>query len=297
MRHILLWTNLLLATIAPVVCSADDGMDTGTPKLSEAEYAERDKLALNSGKEVIVSYTTVKKLGLSPDSKAWDATPATDVNLTRQRLTVPKGGGSVQTVTVKALHNGKQVAFKLNWKDGIRNLENGVDAFRDSIALAFPVKVSEYAPSPFMGDENNPVNIWQWGSDWQAAKDGTRNLSSRQPVTNGVWKFPKDMQILQNRYPGMPENSPVTEYVSAGFGSLTRQTVQNVAGKGIYRNGGWSVVFIRKLEQLEEGDALFVPGEKTLINFAVWNGSRQEVSSKKSISLFWLPLSLDSIGQ
>lgn len=294
MRNTILWTNLLLATIVPVVCSADEGTVTGTPILSAAEYANRDQLALNSGKEVIVSYTTVKNLGLSPDSKAWDATPATVVNLTSQRITVPKGGGSVQTVTVKALHNGKQVAFKLSWKDGTMDLENGVDAFRDAIALAFPVKVSEYPPSPFMGDESNPINIWQWGSDWQAAKDGTWNLSSRQPLTNGVWRYPQDKQILQKRYPGMLGNSPVIEYVAAGFGSLTRQIEQDVEGKGVYQNGGWSVVFVRKLERREKGDALFIPGEKTLINFAVWNGSSNEVSSKKSISLFWLPLSLEA---
>ncbi|MCH8261597.1 MAG: hypothetical protein IIA77_00915 [Proteobacteria bacterium] len=294
MRNTVLWLNLTLAIIAPVVCSADEA----TPVLSEAESANRDQLALNSGKEVIVRYTTVKNIGLSPNSKAWDSTPATEVNLTSQKITVPKGGGSVQTVTVKALHNGRQVAFKLSWKDGTRDMENGVDTFRDAVALAFPVKNSEYPPSPFMGDEINPINIWQWGSDWQAAKDGSRDLSARQPRTNGVWQYPQDKQILHKRYPGMVvASSPIIEYVAAGFGSLTKQVEQNVEGKGVYQNGGWSVVFVRKLEQEEKGDALFIPGEKTMINFAVWNGSNKEVSSKKSISLYWLPLLLEGANR
>ena len=74
---------------------------------------------------------------------------------------------------------------------------------------------------------------------------------------------------------------------------LWKQKHQNVIGNGVYKNGKWSVVFLRKLKRDEYGDAIFIPGKPTLVNFAVWDGNVNEVNGKKSISLAWLKLSLD----
>lgn len=243
---------------------------------------------------VVVRYVKNMDLSLSVGDAMWEKAAPFRANLTQQNIILPNGGGSVRSVTVRALHNGTKVTFLLQWSDNTKDLENGLDTFKDAVAMAFPIKMSDTQPSPFMGDESNPVNIWQWRSDWQAEIDGNRNLSKRQPLTAGVWISPLDKQVLKKRYPGGSPTAPVMEFIAKGYGTLTKQNQQDVKGRGEHKNGKWSVVFERDLNRTEEADAIFVPGKKTLINFAVWNGSKNDVDGKKSISLFWFPLSVDS---
>lgn len=301
MKNLNIWVVLLLAIFVLGGCESTGKQSdlkspaSNPPALSEAELDKLDDLALNDGKEVVARYTQVDKIGLSPNAAVWDSAPSTTVNLTSQRITVPEGGGSITTVSVQAIHNGNQVAFKLNWPDPTRDVENGLDTFRDAVAIAFPITLSEDAPDPFMGDEDDPVNIWQWRSDWQADKDGNRNLSKRQPLADGVYQNKLDKQYTHKMFPAKVKTAPVIEYAAAGFGSLTKQKSQDVVGQGVYEKGAWSVVFVREIKRMEEGDAIFVPGKKTRINFAVWNGSENEVSGKKSVSMDWLSLSIDEM--
>ena len=294
MKNVNMWGSLLITILFVVGCSTTKNKNTSQDHhYSESDLEKLDEKAINEGKVVIVKYINLKDISLVGNSSAWASAPRTVVDLTSQRFVIPHGGGSTRTVTAQALHNRKQVAFKVTWDDVSVNLENGVDTFRDSVAVAFPTSLGEDEPNPYMGDEDNPINIWQWRSDWQGDKDGTRNLSKRQPVADGVYQYNLDKLYTHKYFPHRVKTAPIIEYIAAGYGSLTKQKHQNVFGNGVYKNGKWSVVFLRKLKRNEKGDAIFIPGKSTLINFAVWDGNENEVNGKKSVSLAWLKLSFD----
>jgi DMSO reductase family type II enzyme heme b subunit len=242
--------------------------------------------------------------------------PALKIKLLAMEVTNPHGGGTVPAedlknlqsnaryvfnmarpapvVTVKAVHNGRKMAVQMSWDDATEDTEGAIDSFRDGAALMFPVKVSSFNPSPLMGARGEPVNVWQWRADWQAEKDGTRNLDARQPLTDGVHTGPSDA-ILKSEFPGKPSaDATMVEYVSEGYGTLTKLHDQNVTAKGVHKDGKWTVVFLRDLKRADGSDAEFAAGKKTYVNLAVWNGAASDVNGMKSIGIVWTPVMFDA---
>ncbi len=273
--------------------------------------------APSHGEEGIRVRYTSGALTLDPDDPVWDGVRAYPVRLTVLEAAGPVRGTSVPRESmihlpeetefifnlfegtpeprVKALHNGRMMAIMVTYEDGTVDTENSPDSFRDSLALLFPLSLSPHASSPLMGAKGEPVNIWQWRADWQAEVQGLRGLDVRQPLTEGVGLSPVDM-VLKARYPGRPSSdATAVEYVAEGFGTLTRQTGQDVRAWGRYGDGRWSVVFLREMASDDPSDARFRPGGKTYLNIAVWDGGRGNVDGRKSISLTWIPVTIDPI--
>ena len=201
------------------------------------------------------------------------------------------------SVTVKAVYNGSKVAFQFTWSDSTEDKENSLNTYRDALAVLFPLDISAgYNPSPLMGAKGEPVNVWQWRAEWQAELDGRRELEARQPLTEGVWISPTD-RILKNQHPGMSSGlintSERIEYIAEGYSTLTKQVQQDVDAKGRYRDGKYTVVFLRDIERTDLSDAEFGAGRHTYINVAVWNGSKGNVDGMKSLSFSWTPLTFD----
>jgi DMSO reductase family type II enzyme heme b subunit len=168
-------------------------------------------------------------------------------------------------INVKALYNEKDMAFLVKWEDDTRNVVLDIDAFRDSVALQFPLQHSP-EPSYRMGEgegKNNGgmVNIWFWKADTQESIDKAAQVLDRNPVEN---------------------------LIAGGFGTLTSKDKdsQHVFGKGKWENGKWSVVFKRSFSTAE-GNARFTVGKFTPIGFALWNGEENNVDGKKAVSVWY----------
>ncbi|ROR32416.1 ethylbenzene dehydrogenase-related protein [Inmirania thermothiophila] len=239
----------------------------------------------------VVVGRTARDLTTDPDAAVWRNAPETVVALVPQTIAIPNGGGSVSRIRIQGLHNGRRIAFRLSWDDATADTENAVETFRDAVALLFPLDARDPTKtSPLMGNKGAPVNIWQWRADWQADRDGADRLAARQPHTAGFWISPVD-EILKARYPGKPRPDAVAlEFVAEGWGTLTRQAQQDVDAGGRWRDGRWSVVFVRDLERTDGSDAAFAPGARTVLNVAVWNGHEEDVNGRKSVSLQWIPV-------
>lgn len=101
--------------------------------------------------------------------------------------------GAVDRVQVSPLHNGKVLAFRLEWRAPSEN-RTDTDMFPDAAAVIFPVTAG--APLITMGAPGAPVNAWYWRAD--ADTQGRHVLaeglgSSRTPDlslvrTHGLWK-------------------------------------------------------------------------------------------------------------
>lgn len=226
-----------------------------------------------------------------PDDPAWDAVPAKTLALVPQTIIAPNGGAA-REVRVRAMHDGETIAFRLSWKDDTVDRKVGTATFRDAVAIGFPLRESESPPSPFMGDAQHPVNIWQWAADFDAASLGKSAFADMYPHTEGVWYFPQD-DAVDREVRGWRGQEPVMELSATGFGTLARHASQNVSGASRNAKGEWQVVLRRDMDTGSPEDTTFRPGSASFVILAVWNGSNREVNGKKSVTLSWTPVTIE----
>ena len=249
--------------------------------------------AFSQGDALNIAYTD-KDITADPLSNIWiDAKPI-KVNLGPQKITAPNGGKDV-SIEVRGLHNGKFIGFFMEWPDATKDTVVQVDGNRDGAALQFPLDPAAQ-PSPFMG---NPgvVNIWFWRGDWQGDLEGGEDLETTHPSYGGGY-FPQDEELFLKAIRGgnIIRASPVEDLNAMGFGTLTTQEHQDVAGKGVYSNGKWKTVFVRPMVTSDEFDAQFTPGMNGKINFAIWDGSDNQRGAQKSVALIWTDMTVSGTG-
>lgn len=244
-----------------------------------------------------------------------------NVSLQEQDKALPNGGGSIQSISAKAVHDAKFIYFLLEWKDNAKDSSAmAPQLYRDAVALMFPVEKStideEHPFSPRMGDREKSVNIWHWKADWQRdmASGGEHMIKLEEQYPN-MWDnyFSDDhgLSVRDNLYNStamysggrsannmfsLPNRGTTVEDLNAeGFYTLTTQEHQDVAGQGIWDNGRWYVLISRRLTTSDHFDVQFMPGDQTYFNIAVWNGSANEVNGEKSISSRWHPVQLEQV--
>jgi hypothetical protein len=230
-----------------------------------------------------------------PADDAWSEIAETTYTLMPQMITPPNGGGAVSEVAVRAIHDGEEVAIRLQWSDPSADRGVGVDTFRDAAAIGFPAGKPKVMPSPFMGDPERPVVIWQWAADFDANAEGRSRFGERYPHSEGVWIFPQDLSV-RRQVRGWRGAEPVIEYIARGFGTLTPRMDGTVEGISDYERGQWAVVLRRELTTSKEEDAAFAPGETAQLIIAIWNGGKKEVNGRKSVTYAWIPARFDGIS-
>ncbi|MBT4518607.1 MAG: hypothetical protein HOC23_01270 [Halieaceae bacterium] len=161
--------------------------------------------------------------------------------------------GKVSALGIQAIHNGRELAFRLEWDDENPDEERKDNThFPDAAALLFPL--TENA-SVFMGGENDPTNIWFWRAD--------RPDAARNNVATGIG------------------TSRVTEEGAIA----TRAVHSDGRWRLVFRR---TLVTANADEQ----EAQFRVGEKINLAFAVWEGSNAERGGLKSFSPNWLEVTL-----
>ncbi|MBC8515555.1 hypothetical protein H8D30_06855 [bacterium] len=228
---------------------------------------------------------------LSPANPLWDDVPSMEITLFEQLVTPPVGGGSTPTIHVQAIHDGEWVSFRLTWLDDTENDSVGVDTFRDTVAVGFPIDPAVF-PSPFMGDATNGVSIWQWTANSQADAEGRGKFDEMYPSTEGVWYFPQDEDIsnLNEEWRG---HLPADAYIAYGFGTLERSSQEGLTGMGLYAEESWRVVIRNRLDG---GMLPLSPEGLSKMIFAVWDGAENEVNGRKSVTLMWTPFVLSPLS-
>lgn len=167
-----------------------------------------------------------------------------------------KSTGTVEQLSVAAVHNGQVLALCLEWQDSTENrqlLDN--TSFSDAAAIAFPLGDDA---SIAMGSPDQPVNLWYWRAD--------ENGRGRHLSAKGI---------------------------GFGFASETLDT-ENVRGNGLWHEGTWRVVMARALALGAQRHAVrLTPGGGTKVGFAVWDGDHRERGGIKAFSAGWADLLLE----
>jgi complex iron-sulfur molybdoenzyme family reductase subunit gamma len=236
----------------------------------------------------LTAYESNQDPGLDPASAAWRQALPVRVPLTAQTVAYAAGGGSIPTISARALHYQDRLYIRVEWSDATRDQSTTrVQDFSDAVAVEFPAVSASSVPSICMGQADSGVNIWQWRADSQAGlKDPTATytqaLVDSYPSKDDLW-YPA--RASDNPYAN-PEAGPVQTLVAHAFGTLSPANTQDVKGNGVYENGTWAVVFERQLTGADADQATFATSGKTDVAFAAWNGSQGDRNGRKAVSQF-----------
>ena len=268
--------------------------DLGRPRFDRAAARRATKLAvivcvlMMVGQAALVSVVTagqqpmqsVDRVPAQPDAGAWDDAPTREMSLEPQQMALPRGGGSVDEITVQAVTNETHVAFRLEWEDPTADTNiSEPGAYSDAAAVMLR---GGSKPPIDMGSDGDPVNIWYWRSSWER--------SDADPGGD-MYGYPHPDDQTK---PGQAAGNPLSQssydthgqnYYARGYGSLSHAPDQPVAATAERTDDGWSVVFVRERGGEGEHDADFEESDQMYLAFAVWNGSADEVNGEKSLTM------------
>ncbi len=224
---------------------------------------------------------------ITPDDPAWQKIPPMTLPLSGQIITRPVWPEpTARALTVRAVHNGTDIAFLLEWQDNTKNDRLTPGTFRDGVALGLPLGD---APAFFcMGQLDHYINIWHWKADWQSDIDRrAARTSEKDKPGSGE---PRRFEVIPRRA------SSVEDLIGGGFSTLTTKEKQGrVQGKALWKDGTWHVVMRRPLSSEEqENEAKLIPGRIQTVSFAVWNGENKERNGQKAVAP-WFQLALDPV--
>ena len=233
-----------------------------------------------------------KEIPLNPTAEIWDNVPSRVVHL----LPLSARRRPINRVKFQSIMNRDKIAFRLQWDDLEANRSSSRHQdFKDAVALQFAlgdVTLHSHGHNePFfgMGNRGKGVNIWQWRADWQ------RDIETKEKLEYATDGMDVDGMIFGGEVNPVDalnpfRENPVEESNAEGFGTLTvqPQTKQNIQGRGIWKNGTWTVVLSRPLEVLNKWDVKFKIDKETpvLMGMAVWDGSFRDINGRKSVAMW-----------
>lgn len=267
--------------------------------LSDPEAQERAHI-----RPVELTASRVPQLPSSPDDAIWEAVPEVRIPL----MPLWWRAGYTDAVRVKAVHDGRSVAFCLEWNDDTRDIGAiHQTSFPDGAAVQLTASASP--PLFAMGAAAEPVNIWHWKAVWEEDARQFQDVGTTFPGMvsdlyldgEAGWQTapgaaPRYFTAAdaRNLIASQQRPSVVEDANAAGFGTLTSQSPrsQNVQGLSRWKDGRWRLQLIRQLNVEDAKDIPLRVGQNTSVAFAVWDGSAGDRDGQKSVSI-WSTLRLE----
>lgn len=250
-----------------------------------------------------VSRVSVDLAEPDPGAPFWSEVPALELTLVAQPMIRPRPKVTTTgQLAVQAVHDGAWLAIRMSWADEGPDEAGRLGLYSDAAAVQFPLAAGESPPPIFMGLKGMPVHIFHWRAQYQRdAEHGKPEMTDLYPHMS-VDMYPMDFKEAKGGSPedketfspgratGNPQSYPksgVDEIIAEGFATSAVQEGHSSAARGVWENGAWTVVITRPLV-IEGGSTLAVGGD-TGVAFAVWQGGKGEVGSRKSVMMSWLP--------
>lgn len=225
---------------------------------------------------VVIAATRIDgRLPGEPDAAVWREAKEVEIPLTGQATYPPRWQvPSVTDLTVRALHNGEEIVFRVEWNDRSADAEPGDSArarlegwgaddsyprlfpdgvrdrgrFRDQLEVLFPATDPAGALPHFVyGDGRRPVRLLRWSA-------GT----------------PPTFEELRARGPGQAPEA-------------ARRDARSPGGRSVWIDGRWTVV----LRQPLVSETPFRVGGLVPIAFHVRDGSHGETGLRMSLSSWY----------
>lgn len=286
------WSAAILALgLCSVACGkkAPTGSGTTAGKVPELKVLDVKKVSADLSK---------------PDPKAayWKEAAEGLVTMLAQPMIAPRPETTTtENVIVQALHDGTRIAFRLRWKDTEVSEAGRLGKFSDAFALEFPVKDGPLPPV-MMGAKDMPVHLFHWRAQYQRdSEKGKPTMKELYPnlsidmYPHEFKDMPGDPAAAEKFSPGMAAGNPqsyvkagVDEIIAEGFATSAVQAGHGSKAHGEWANGEWTLVIVRPLA-IEGGSTLKV-GATGNVAFAAWQGGKDEVGSRKCVTMQWTPV-------
>ena len=251
----------------------------------------------------------VFELPAHPDSGIWRTAPAVNLHL----MPLWWRAERPEEVTVQALHDGKQIAFRLAWADATYDATAmRPQDFRDAAAIEFALT----ADPPFFamggtGEHVGAVNLWMWKAERQADLEPAFQDLEKVYPNIGIDSYPNLLRSpleqpmrhaltlesdprfvtawgVGNIVADPTRRSAAEDLTARGFGTLKARprADQAVQAVGDYQTGSYRVQFTRALAPGKGDAATLAAGARFPVAFAIWNGSAGDRDGKKSVTIW-----------
>ncbi len=286
------WLSWSLVLLGAAGCGQEEGEKAASPAMDAPEVSELSMVRVSDA---------LSKA--DPAADYWKAVPAGTVSLIAQPMIAPRPELlTTSKLIVQAAHDDTTAAFRLSWEDTEESDAGHLGEFSDAVAIQFPLLPGELPPV-FMGGEGKPVHIFHWRAQYQRdAEKGKPDMPELYPNASvdmyamdfkdapGGSRDEREMfnPAVALGNPQSARKSGVDEIIAEGFSTSAVQAGHESQGRGLWADGRWTVVITRPLA-IDGGNTLGV-GDKSALTFAVWQGGRGEVGSRKSLHFSWIPV-------
>ncbi|WOE70021.1 ethylbenzene dehydrogenase-related protein [Hydrogenimonas thermophila] len=240
---------------------------------------------------------------LTPTSSAWEYVkgttihlyPQTTVTMNDKKANALNKNAKAKEARVKAIYDGKNIAFLLEWPDGTKSVQQGYrsDVYGDGFAVQLPVNYKDPKKLPYigMGSEGRPVIIHlQKAVQPIYEPNGNGNVGDQQNVLSKN-KFGKDIEAYNEKVSKLAVKDYQRSFISEGFRSMTeiKDGSEKFSADMSYGNNTWKGTVIRPLK-----DSYLNLKGSFPVAFAAWDGSKLNRDGLKLLSS-WIPVKL--VGQ
>jgi hypothetical protein len=233
-------------------------------------------------------------LGIGPDDGLWNATTATTYNMAwRDDIadTCPPANncsGQQPTLIVKAIHNGTDIAFRMEWND----LSPSTEVFEPKDFGDRAVIMLNANRICQMGSPNNPTNMWFWNAA-DNTQDGcipttgeeTQELTCNDNIDNDC---DGATDGVDTDCGGEGSYGSVQNLLGGGIGTVTHTDGDdNIQVVSHHTGSLWQVVMSRPLggTAIDPADQFeFTLGVTTEVAFALYDGAFKQRNGAKWIS-------------
>jgi mono/diheme cytochrome c family protein len=255
----------------------------------------------------------VATLPADSDTRAWRAATPAQIRL----APLWWRDDAVPTIQVQAVHDGRSIAFRLEWDDPTPDLHAAkVEAFKDAVALELVRGPDE--PFLGMGSATTPIDLWMWDADRGQPGGELEDVNPR--VVVDLYPFTEKVpESAEFSRPGArtsdqadialpakavgnqitraaPHPTGGSSLAAGGPGSTTFRLAKSqlVSASGRWSQGRWTVLLRRALSVPSPDDGIgLVPGQTASVAFAVWEGSHRDRNGQKQVSI-WQDLVLQA---
>lgn len=253
--------------------------------------------------ELVVNKVSTDLSQPDPDAAYWNEVPAGLVKLLAQPMIAPRPETTTtESLVVQAVHDGTRIAFRLRWKDTEKSEAGRLGEYSDALALEFPLRDGPLPPV-MMGAKGMPVHLFHWRAQYQRdQREGKPTMEALYP-NKSIDMYPLEFKEAKGGTPadrekfspGVAEGNPqsyakngVDEIVAEGFSTSAVQQGHGSNARGEWADGEWRLVVVRPLQV--EGGSKLAAGAVGNIAFAIWQGGKGEVGSRKCVTMQWTPV-------
>jgi len=253
--------------------------------------------------DVIVAKKAAYDVGkLTASSQVWNHVkgtavilyPQTTIRMNDKKAHMANKVVHAKKATVKALYDGKKIAFLLEWPDGTKSVQKGYqsDVYGDGFAVQFPVHYDHPKTLPYigMGSEGRPVII-HLKKAVQAVfePNGDGDVGMQQNVLSKPY-FGDAVGKYQDEVAKRAVKNYRRAFISEGFRSMTeiKDGSETFSADMKYTGKGWRGAVTRPLRDIY----LNLDNGAFPVAFAAWDGARLNRDGLKLLSS-WVPVRLE----